>query len=306
MKPKTLFVLVAAGASLGLSAQTASADSDLLLNWWVNGVKVGPFVIVGTPVAEGIFSYTGDFQYVDQLTFEAVDLSIALQGKPDAADGFGDFSQLYGNATVDNFTVDPIDSRLEISLPTAAPYDGSGIQGQATIALTTDAGGGGVTSLIDTPLWQSLFDGVAAGQSTSLYFDPFGMWTSGPGSMSTGETFGFPDAVPGPPIAVSIGVELNYSISSLDRVRVFSNLIANVPVAGDAVPGWGTEPGDFMRCPGDVDGDGTVGVVDFLELLQGWGMCLEAPKRCRTDLDGNGMINVVDVLELLANWGPCP
>jgi hypothetical protein len=305
MQLKTVFVLGAAGASFGLSALTASADSDLLVSWWVNGEKIGPFVIAGTPGAEGTYSYVGDFEYVDQITFEVVELSVEMAGKPDAADGFGEYVQLTGNAIVDNFTVEPIDSRLEMVMATASPYDDSGIQGQATIALTTDPGGGGVTSLIDTPVWQSLFDGVAAGQSTALYFDPFGMWTTGPGSMSTGETFGFPDPVPGPPISASIGVELNYALSSSDRVRVFSNLIAEVTLAGEATPGWGSGAGDGPRCPGDVDGDGDVGVVDFLALLQDWGMCLEAPKRCATDLDGNGMIDVVDVLELLAHWGPC-
>jgi len=26
-------------------------------------------------------------------------------------------------------------------------------------------------------------------------------------------------------------------------------------------------------CPGDIDGDGTVGIVDFLQLLGTWGPC---------------------------------
>jgi hypothetical protein len=306
MKLKTVIARGVACASMGLGPLTASADFDVQLNWWVDGVKVGPFVIPGTPGAEGTYDYTGDFEYVDEVTLEVVDLSVDLTGKPDAADGFGEYVQLIGNAIVDNFTADPVDSHIELVLPTAAPYDGSGIQGQATIALTTDAGGGGVTSLIDTPVWQALFDGVVGGQSTSMFFDPFGMWTTGPGSLSTADTFGFPDPVPGPPIAASIGVNVSYSISSLDRVRVFSNLIANVPVGGDASPSWGAAPNDDVPCPGDVDGDGDVGVVDFLELLGAWGMCLDAPRRCPTDLDGNGMIDVVDVLELLARWGPCP
>ena len=50
---------------------------------------------------------------------------------------------------------------------------------------------------------------------------------------------------------------------------------------------------------GDLDGDGVVGIVDFLELLAVWGPC---PAPCIADLDGDGMVGIVDFLALLANW----
>ncbi len=53
-------------------------------------------------------------------------------------------------------------------------------------------------------------------------------------------------------------------------------------------------------CPGDCgDGDGVVGIVDFLALLAQWG---QVGTPC--DLDGSG-VGITDFLELLANWGPC-
>lgn len=53
-------------------------------------------------------------------------------------------------------------------------------------------------------------------------------------------------------------------------------------------------------CPFDCgDGNGEVGIVDFLALLAGWG----APGPC--DLDGHG-VGISDFLNLLANWGACP
>ena len=53
-------------------------------------------------------------------------------------------------------------------------------------------------------------------------------------------------------------------------------------------------------CPWDCgDGDGTVGIVDFLELLAQWN---QVGPTC--DFDGNG-VGIVDFQELLANWGPC-
>ncbi len=80
---------------------------------------------------------------------------------------------------------------------------------------------------------------------------------------------------------------------------------------------WGGDPGtgsmidneneiygafvDGVLCP-DLDGDGMVGVTDFLELLGQWGTDPGGPP----DLDGNGDVGITDFLELLTRWGPCP
>ncbi len=54
-------------------------------------------------------------------------------------------------------------------------------------------------------------------------------------------------------------------------------------------------------CPWDCsDGDGGVGIVDFLAVLATWG---EVGVPC--DFDGGG-VGINDFLELLAHWGPCP
>jgi len=55
-------------------------------------------------------------------------------------------------------------------------------------------------------------------------------------------------------------------------------------------------------CIGDVDGDGTVGIVDFLELLSRWGPNPGDP----ADFDGDGVVGIMDFRALLAAWGPCP
>ncbi len=56
--------------------------------------------------------------------------------------------------------------------------------------------------------------------------------------------------------------------------------------------------------PGDLDGDGAVGVPDLLLLLGMWGQCNDcAPGECVADLDGNCAVGVADLLLLLANWG---
>ena len=54
---------------------------------------------------------------------------------------------------------------------------------------------------------------------------------------------------------------------------------------------------------GDLDGDGMVGITDFLALLGAWGPC---PLNCPADLDGSDVVGIADMLALLAAWGPNP
>ena len=49
-----------------------------------------------------------------------------------------------------------------------------------------------------------------------------------------------------------------------------------------------------------ADGDGNVGIEDFLALLGVWGQTGVA-----CDIDGGG-VGITDFLALLAAWGPCP
>ena len=55
---------------------------------------------------------------------------------------------------------------------------------------------------------------------------------------------------------------------------------------------------------GDLNGDGIVGILDFLDLLAAWGPCPEpCPPSCPADLDGDCSVGITDFLTLLANWG---
>ena len=53
---------------------------------------------------------------------------------------------------------------------------------------------------------------------------------------------------------------------------------------------------------GDVDDDGSVGLMDFGELLAGWGDCPAPPVECRADANRDGSVDVSDLFILLANW----
>ena len=57
---------------------------------------------------------------------------------------------------------------------------------------------------------------------------------------------------------------------------------------------------------GDIDGDGTVNMVDLLILAQGWGLATGQPNfdpDC--DLNADGAVDVIDLLILADNW-PSP
>ena len=56
---------------------------------------------------------------------------------------------------------------------------------------------------------------------------------------------------------------------------------------------------------GDVDGDGIVGLVDFLALLAAWGPCSDCctPDACPADFDADCSVGILDLLILLGNWG---
>ena len=54
---------------------------------------------------------------------------------------------------------------------------------------------------------------------------------------------------------------------------------------------------------GDIDGDGIVGINDFLRLLGEWGVCPKpCPPSCMADLDDDCNVGINDFLLLLANW----
>jgi hypothetical protein len=58
---------------------------------------------------------------------------------------------------------------------------------------------------------------------------------------------------------------------------------------------------EVAPCPADLDGDGNVGINDFLSLLGQWGTDPGGPP----DFDGDGDVGINDFLFLLGEWGPC-
>jgi hypothetical protein len=117
------------------------------------------------------------------------------------------------------------------------------------------------------------------------------------GPLDYGLTSGSPCIDAGDNVAVPADVETD--LAGLPRF-----------VDGPATPdsGFGQPPvvdmGAFefqvaASCPADLDGDGLVGIQDFLVLLANFGS--SGPG----DIDGSGTVDVQDFLLLLAAWGPC-
>ena len=68
---------------------------------------------------------------------------------------------------------------------------------------------------------------------------------------------------------------------------------SNVPRADHLVPHVA------ITLPADVTGDGTVDVLDLLEVLSAWGVCTGCPQ----DITGDDIVDVLDLLAVLGSWG---
>ena len=60
---------------------------------------------------------------------------------------------------------------------------------------------------------------------------------------------------------------------------------------------------EFQASSCDLNGDGEVGINDFLALLGAWGPCPDPSEPCPADFDDDGEVGIVDLLTLLAEWG---
>jgi hypothetical protein len=58
-------------------------------------------------------------------------------------------------------------------------------------------------------------------------------------------------------------------------------------------------------CPADVDGNGSVGVQDMVNVVLAWGDCPRPPAPCPEDVDGDGAVGVGDLVSVVLAWGDC-
>jgi hypothetical protein len=75
------------------------------------------------------------------------------------------------------------------------------------------------------------------------------------------------------------------------------------PIGLPAGVGWGTLRVDCVPdggCPGDITGDGSVGIADLLDVIDQWGQ-----NGVPADVNNDGTVNVLDLLIVIDSWGPC-
>ncbi len=93
-----------------------------------------------------------------------------------------------------------------------------------------------------------------------------------------------------------ITVDVPVSLGEL----VLSGLVFATPQATDIlVSGPGPLDLNAEHCPGDVSGDGMVGVDDMLRVLAFWGGAEGG------DANGDGVTDVEDILLVISAWGDC-
>jgi hypothetical protein len=63
-----------------------------------------------------------------------------------------------------------------------------------------------------------------------------------------------------------------------------------------------SQPHEEPAIPGDLTGDGVVGIADLFFLLDAFGNCPESDK-CPADLNGDGVVDMADLLIMFNNWG---
>jgi hypothetical protein len=223
--------VVAAFLAFAIGAPAANASFDLQLRWWIDGSVAGTYTVSGNDLGNGMFNYAGNYIYLNPFNpFEVIELGVNLNGKPDANAGASTNLLISGNMAVENLFANAVDVQLEVLLPVAAGGPWTMMAGSAAIGLTTNADGGSLQSLAGLPVWQGLLDGSPAGPA-SLFFDPFDLTNSGLGSSSADSNFGLPGGVLAGPVASTIGIDMNFSLTSLDQASITS-VFNVVPVPG--------------------------------------------------------------------------
>lgn len=212
---RTRRVALAASLAIGLGATTTNAgllDPGLEIEWWVNGSYAGLLQPSGTYNENtGWWTYSG---FATDLS-SGVTLQYNLNGDPDPL--------ISGNLTVENPFLPVVDVTLQVSLPVAPLLpNGSLMQGSAAIGLTTDSGGGSLSTFGGKPLWQGMIDGSAVGNSAALFFDPFSLSNASIGSSGSSGNFGAPFLIPGPPVLSDIGIQINFSLTQSDQASITS------------------------------------------------------------------------------------
>jgi subtilisin family serine protease len=108
------------------------------------------------------------------------------------------------------------------------------------------------------------------------------------------------------------GLPLSISTYNLVRGRLTSTAVNIAPMnpgyagvlgAGRLDVAAAVALGPPTPALGDLNGDGSVDVVDLTAVIVGWGPCPGPPDPCVKDIDNDGMVGVADLVLVVLNWG---
>jgi hypothetical protein len=177
-------------------------------------------------------------------------------------------------------------------------------------ANTTALNGGGLlctgsnVSVSNCIFWNNSPDEIYSSSTAVTTVDSsniMGGW-AGPGSNNMDEQPLFVDPTDSDYRLASGSPCIDEGNSSAVPMEITTDLDGNDRLVGQVDLGpYESQVGGGSTCPHDLDGDGSVGITDFLDLLDAWGTDPGGPP----DFDGNGSVDMVDFLDLLGNWGPC-
>ncbi|MFO0875280.1 MAG: dockerin type I domain-containing protein [Phycisphaerales bacterium] len=273
--------LLTIGCALSVVPPSA-ADSTATVTYSVAGGAPKSLAIPSVTTPSGADSFYASTN-VDGLV-----ITWSYQGYMDATGN----SVLNGTTTLKNTTGAPISFAGDFSAPLCPMIVGDVlVGGSANAKVVCDADGGVLTCGGDTSgLVSATGDGAV---TETIFYCPFTMATSGPGTIATNGLFGAPfPSRPGPPTLSSLGHRLGVTVTPGDKAVLSLLYVAN---------GTRSLPGD---CAADVDGDGMVGVSDLLVVLESFGssaICGDS-----WDVNRDGIVDGTDLADVMSAWGACP
>jgi hypothetical protein len=196
-------------------------------------------------------------------------------------------------------------------------FDSSPLIRHCTIVGNHAGSGGGMNNdnvLGSVTVWQCIVWGNAPDQiaddtgtpSEVAFSDVEGGW-GGPGEENMDRTPGFHDPGAGDWRLVAGSPCVDAGDPAYLPGAGARDLAGNVRVAPGSVKGPArADMGAYElqpACPGDLDGDGRVGIGDLLVVLGAWGRAARADRAA--DLDGDGSVGDPDLVILLGSWGFC-
>jgi len=216
--------------SFGAVATAGMSVPALQVELFVNGDSAYEGTPNGEPAGESSQGNGNMFSYVGSQSNSDWELNWDILADPDPF--------INSNISVTNNMASTQTFMLNVSLPIAPSLPDSVLGGSVQGGISADADGGTLSSAGDS-IYRALIDGSVFGEPAKLFDDPtsvtVGAFQSG-SLMANGNTFdefGTPiPSAPGPAIANSIGIQLEFTLTPGDQASFTSTFVAEIPTPG--------------------------------------------------------------------------